>query len=539
MEEMIMVTPNVQNDWFVEVCDGLKRKTPPEMIEFSKLQEWQAQHQSSDDGLFASICRYPTDDPYVGGVVSDFFMDFDCEENPDKARKEAVATVKKLIFDYEVPEAIVDIAFSGKKGFAITIFDRVFSAETLDYLPLVWKSIIQEFAVKLKLRTVDTSIYERRRLWRLLNSRHQKTGLYKIPLTLTELEKLSIEEIKGLATKPREPFAKADVQPVSKAVRLFLEHKIRVENWANERKRAFENAELKTLIDDPPCVKLRLEIGAEKGERNSFAFQIAVYYSSRGLGYDDILRNCTAFAARCEDPLTEREMEILINSAIKGAEEKKYSVGCSSEALVDLCDKTNCPFFCKQENKENKCSCGGDLPHTVFEQGEKQEFLVYDKETGEISRQKTVEGTKPINQLLWKTVDRTLDFGSEQELWDEIRQYLYDHIDISEGYDALTAWLLSSWIPEKWHAVPYLFFYGPPASGKTWALEVLASIGFRPFMSASATLASVFRVIDQWHPTMFLDETEVYMKKDRDEILNLLNAGYRKGFPAVRVEETD
>jgi len=38
---------------------------------------------------------------------------------------------------------------------------------------------------------------------------------------------------------------------------------------------------------------------------------------------------------------------------------------------------------------------------------------------------------------------------------------------------------------------------------------------------------------------MFLDETEVYMKKDRDEILNLLNAGYRKDFPAVRVEETD
>jgi hypothetical protein len=29
------------------------------------------------------------------------------------------------------------------------------------------------------------------------------------------------------------------------------------------------------------------------------------------------------------------------------------------------------------------------------------------------------------------------------------------------------------------------------------------------------------------------------MKKDRNDILNLLNAGYRKDFPAVRVEETD
>ena len=224
---------------------------------------------------------------------------------------------------------------------------------------------------------------------------------------------------------------------------------------------------------------------------------------------------------------------------MKGVEEKKYSLGCKTEPLSVRCDKPNCPFFHKDETKENKCSCGGDLPDKVFEQVENQQFLIYNKETGEITRQKTVERTKPIAQLLWKTPDSVLNFGSEQEIWDEIRKYLYEYIDIAEGYDVLAAWVLASWIPEKWHAVPYLSFYGPPGSGKTWALEVLASIGFRPFLSASATLASIFRVIDQWHPTMFLDETEVYMKKDRDDILNLLNAGYRKDFPAVRVEETD
>jgi hypothetical protein len=30
---------------------------------------------------------YPTDDPYIGGVLSDFYMDFDSQENPIKPEK--------------------------------------------------------------------------------------------------------------------------------------------------------------------------------------------------------------------------------------------------------------------------------------------------------------------------------------------------------------------------------------------------------------------------------------------------------------------
>jgi predicted transcriptional regulator len=333
------------NEWFIEVSDGVKRKTPPEMIRVSELQEWQAAHQSSTQGLFSSIYWYPTDDPYIGGVLSNFYMDFDYEENPDKARKEAVAVVKKLVNDYDIPEDTISIAFSGKKGISVTIDYRVFNAESSADLPLIWKSLVQELAAKLKLKTVDTGIYERRRLWRLLNSRHQKTGLHKIPLTLAELEKLSIDEIKEKAVKPREPFIKANAKAIPKAEKLFLEHKTKIESWSNERKKTFDGTELRTLMNDPPCVKRRLEIGAKKGERNSYTFQLAVYCASRGLSQEEIQKTCYQFVAKCEEPLTENEVEALINSAIKGVEDKRYSVGCSSEAFADLCNKESCPFF--------------------------------------------------------------------------------------------------------------------------------------------------------------------------------------------------
>lgn len=528
-------------NWYVEVSDGVKRRTPPEMIEFSKLQEWQANHQSSTQGLFSTICRYPTDDPYVGGVISDFYVDFDYEENPDKARKEAISVVKKLAQDYYIPEENIKIAFSGMKGISITVNHDVFNATSSAYLPLIWKGIVQELISELNLKTADTSIYERRRLWRLINSRHQKSGLYKIPLTPAELENLTIDKIKKMADKPRELGMNEEAQPVTKAQELFEKHKVKVEKWLEERKKSFETTELKTAIDDPPCVKKRLEIGAKAGSRNSVLFQLAVYYANKGLVESEVVRIGYEFAKRCAqepEPFPkEGEVESIVRSAMRGVQDGRYSVGCSSDALADFCDRENCPFFRKTMETEMKESCGGDLSDKVFEQTANEEFLVYDKVTGETSSQKTIGEFKPFKRIIWKPVDKIEDYRSENDLWSEVKQYLYDHIDLAEGYDVLTAWVLASWTPERWDAVPYLFFYGPAGSGKTWALQVLASIGHRSIMSASATLSTVFRVIDMWHPTLFFDETEVYMRKERGEILNLLNSGYRKDFPAMRTEE--
>jgi len=333
----------------VEASDGVKRKTPPEMIKVSELQEWQAKHQSSTQGLFSTIYQYPTDDPYVDGVISPFYMDFDCEENPDKARKEATSVVNKLLQDYGISEESIRIAFSGMKGISITVNHNVFNAASSAYLPLIWKGIVQELIMELNLKTADTSVYERRRLWRLLNSRHQKSGLYKIPLTLAELQNLTIDKIKKMADKPRELGMNEQAQPVAKAEELFEKHKVKVEKWLEERKKSFEKTELKMAMDDPPCVKKRLEIGAKAGSRNSVLFQLAVYYAHKGVSEPEIVRIGYEFAKHCEqepEPFPkEGEVESIVQSAIKGVQDSRYSVGCSSEALVDHCDKRNCPFF--------------------------------------------------------------------------------------------------------------------------------------------------------------------------------------------------
>lgn len=163
----------------VEVTEGVKRSIPPRMIPVDLLSEWQAEHQSSNNGLFVSIYQYQTYDPYEGGVIGPFYMDFDNEADPDKARVEAIKVVKQLV-KWGITEDSIDLAFSGMKGISLTVPPQVFNAECLDGLPQIWKSIAQELVSTLGLETVDTAIYDRRRLFRLINSKHQKSGLYTI-----------------------------------------------------------------------------------------------------------------------------------------------------------------------------------------------------------------------------------------------------------------------------------------------------------------------------------------------------------------------
>jgi hypothetical protein len=367
------------SEWFIEVSDGVKRKIPPEMIKVSDLQEWQAKHKSSTQGLFSTIYRYPTDDPYVGGVVSDFYMDFDCEEDPNKARREAASVVKKLTCEYGIPEENVHVHFSGRKGISLTICHIIFNTVSLAYLPLIWKEMVQGLTTELNLKTADTSIYERRRLWRLPNSRHQTSGLYKIPLTPAELQSQSIDKIRKMAEKPRELIMKEDAQPIPKAEQLFQKHREKVEKWLGERKKSFENTDLKNATEDPPCIKKRLEIGANAGSRNSVLFQLAVYYAHKGLSEAEIIKIGYQFAGHCEqepEPFPkEGEVESIVESAIKGVQEGRYSVACSSEALVDLCDRENCPFF----NSEGKlwADIGESVTHEEWRKTITENFPQY------------------------------------------------------------------------------------------------------------------------------------------------------------------
>lgn len=147
---------------------------------------------------------------------------------------------------------------------------------------------------------------------------------------------------------------------------------------------------------------------------------------------------------------------------------------------------------------------------------------------------------QPLNRTVWPLAEKGVNYGSTGELWKEVKAFIREHLFLPDEnlYDVLTAWVFASWIREVWVTVPYLYFYGPIASGKTRGLEVLQQLSYRGILASNISSAALFRICEQWHPTLFLDETEIYGTEKKGEVIGLLNSGYRKGQLAVRAAPT-
>jgi hypothetical protein len=146
-------------------------------------------------------------------------------------------------------------------------------------------------------------------------------------------------------------------------------------------------------------------------------------------------------------------------------------------------------------------------------------------------------GPADVGERPWLDPSMPVAFNNVEELYSEVYQYVYEHVDFidPEVYDVVTTWVLLSYRVEDFTIAPYIYFVGPPDSGKTRALEVLHQLSCKAVNCASISAAALFRAVEKWRPTLLLDETEIYGSEARLEIQSLLNSGYRKGEKAIRV----
>jgi len=106
---------------------------------------------------------------------------------------------------------------------------------------------------------------------------------------------------------------------------------------------------------------------------------------------------------------------------------------------------------------------------------------------------------------------------------------------------ALTLWVAHTYVIGKAECTPYLWVTSAEyESGKTRLLEVAKEVAREPLMASSISAAALFRVIEDREPTLLLDEADaVFSTKASTEtaeaLRQILNAGYRRGNPAIRV----
>jgi len=192
---------------------------------------------------------------------------------------------------------------------------------------------------------------------------------------------------------------------------------------------------------------------------------------------------------------------------------------------------------------------GAAFPDVIFEQASngrfavwsrnEQKFIINDKLDMEASPFFEYQGIRyfPLERLPWLSFTVPLNYDSETQLLDDLKKFFEAHLDVPDErlFDIYAAFTLATYRLEDWSVVPYLMFLGPLASGKTRALECLHRLCYRAIMAGSISAAALFRSVEAWHPTLLLDETEIYTKEQFMEVRALLNAGYRKGQYAIRI----
>ncbi|MEE8587517.1 MAG: DUF3631 domain-containing protein [Acidobacteriota bacterium] len=99
--------------------------------------------------------------------------------------------------------------------------------------------------------------------------------------------------------------------------------------------------------------------------------------------------------------------------------------------------------------------------------------------------------------------------------------------------------MLWTFVYERFFIAPLLEISSPTKRcGKSTLLDVLWSCCHRALACSNISEAALFRAVDKYRPTLLLDESDTYLKKN-EALRGVINSGHHKGSPAVRCTGED
>lgn len=154
---------------------------------------------NANSGLYTSIWSYDNLEIEQAVRLGSLYFDID-NENESIAHKDCVTLVQYLL--KYIPEESIVVYFTGKKGFHVECEAVALGINPSNNLPHIFRFIASTLKDKLNLQSLDFAVYDARRMWRLPDSRHQLTGLYKT-FIYHDLLVDNLDKIKNWASEPR------------------------------------------------------------------------------------------------------------------------------------------------------------------------------------------------------------------------------------------------------------------------------------------------------------------------------------------------
>ena len=199
--------------------------------------------------------------------IDNVLIDIDRKDNSNEYTLKQLRAILAHLKVLEVLDESIQCYFSGT-GYHIVITNKVFNFQASGSLPYQVKQTMSSI-----FDGIDSSIYMRSGIYRVAHTRNQKTGLYKIPITLHEAHNSNYSEIYDLAKEPRfeYPYEVLDGDCELEEHLLLEEPKIGQQGKVNEPTKVV------------PCVQTMLRNGPVSGSRHNTLLRIASYLKRNGI----------------------------------------------------------------------------------------------------------------------------------------------------------------------------------------------------------------------------------------------------------------
>jgi len=123
------------------------------------------------------------------------------QPTPEVAHQDTLSLLVVLL-ELQVPHECISVGFSGLKGFHIEVPSSLCGAMPSGDFPAIAGKFCSMIAAEAGVE-IDANLYRILQPLRAPNSRHEVSGLYKVPMTVVEFLDLSPAEMQQLAARPR------------------------------------------------------------------------------------------------------------------------------------------------------------------------------------------------------------------------------------------------------------------------------------------------------------------------------------------------
>lgn len=151
-------------------------------------------------GIYSSVFQHDSNDLSNSASLGPVYFDLDADDIAI-SHSETVRLVRHLLLF--IPRSALRLYFSGRKGFHVECEPVALGITPTDELPGVFRTIAADIRDKLGLTTMDFNVYDWRRMWRVPNTKHQHSGLYKVECMSLFDDDFSVQRILKHAGKPR------------------------------------------------------------------------------------------------------------------------------------------------------------------------------------------------------------------------------------------------------------------------------------------------------------------------------------------------